>query len=158
ANQIAIINVTVNGKTITSQTSIMPGQIATLDFQFKPDQNGGVRHPIILPPIVILHPPSGSKVGALNGIVRDPQGRPVARALVLLKGFGFARSDSQGQFQFLNVPAGMQQLSINQSGLSTKTTQLQIDPAKTANAQLRFATNDRIVPPAKTPIFQPSSG
>lgn len=157
-NQIAVINVTANGKTQTAQTPITAGQIATLDFQFNPDQNGGIRRPIILPPVVILHPPIGSKVGAVNGIVRDPQGRPLARTLVALKGFGFARTDSQGRFRFLNVPSGAQQLSINQSGLTPKSIQLQIDPAKNTIAQLQFAATDRIASPPKAQLFQTSSG
>ena len=157
ANQIAVVAVTANGKTMTAQTPIAFGQTATLDFQFRPDANG-ISHPIVLPPTVILHPPLGSKVGSLKGIVRDPQGRPLARSLVMLKGFGFARSDSQGQFQFLNVPAGAQQLSVNQSGLQTKTTQVKVDVARSTDAPVQFSPGDRIAPPARTPLLVSTAG
>ncbi|HXI91092.1 MAG TPA: carboxypeptidase regulatory-like domain-containing protein [Blastocatellia bacterium] len=157
ASQIAMLTVTANAKTMTAQTPITPGQTATLDFQFKPDAVGG-RHPIILPPTIIVNSPPGSKVGALKGVVRDPQGRPVARALVMLKGLAIARTDSQGQYQFLNAPAGTRQLSVNKSGLQTITTQVKVAAAKSTDAPVQFAASDRIALPIKTSLLVSASG
>lgn len=156
ASQIAMLTVTANGKTMTAQTPITAGQTATLDFQFKPDAAGG-RHPIVLPPTVIVNSPPGSKVGALKGVVRDPQGRPVARALVMLKGLAIARTDSHGQYQFLNVPAETQQLSVNQSG-QTKTAQFKVAAARSTDAPFQFAASDRIALPTKTSLLVSASG
>ena len=158
ASQIAMLTVTANGKTMMAQTPITAGQTATLDFQFKPDAVGSGRHPIILPPTIIVNSPPGSRVGALKGVVRDPQGRTVARALVMLKGLAIARTDSQGQYQFLNVPAGIQQLSVNGSGLLTKTTQVTVAATKSTNAPVQFAASDRIALPTKTSLLVSASG
>src|SRR5262249_35663013 len=113
---------------------------------------------IISPSTIIVNSQLGAKVGALKGVVRDPQGRPVARALVMLKGLAIARTDSQGQYQFLNVPAGIQQLSVNQSGLQTKTAQVKVAAARSTDAPVQFAASDRIALPAKASLLVAASG
>lgn len=162
ANQIAVLTVTANGQTLTAQTPITAGRTATLDFQFKPDAAGG-GHPItlpptILPPTAIVNAPPGSKVGSLKGVVRDPQGLPVARALVTLKGLATARTDSQGRFQFLNVPVGTQHLSVRQSGLQAKTAQVKVAAAASTDAPVQFAASDRVAPPSKPSLLVSGSG
>ena len=157
ANQIATLVVTAGGKTMSAQTPITSGQTATVDFQFKPDTGSGI-HPIVLPPTVIVNSPAGAKIGALKGVVRDAQGRPVARALVTLRGLGIARTNSQGEYQFLNVPVGAQQLTVNQSGLQAKTAQVQVSAAKSTDAPVQFGAGDRIAGLTRSSLLSSVSG
>ena len=157
ANQIATLVVTAGGKTMSAQTPITSGQTATVDFQLKPDTGSGI-HPIVLPPTVIVNSPAGAKIGALKGVVRDAQGRPVARALVTLRGLGIARTNSQGEYQFLNVPVGAQQLTVNQSGQQAKTAQVQVSAAKSTDAPVQFGAGDRIAGLTRSSLLSSVSG
>jgi hypothetical protein len=88
---------------------------------------------------------AGGKAGTLKGIIKDAQGRPVPRALVSLKGLAMARTDSRGQYLFMNVPAGNHQLSVRKSGLRLKTQQVQIAMKKSSESKVQFTPGDGIV-------------
>ncbi len=156
-NQIATLTVTAEGKSMTAQSVIIAGQLATLDFQFKPDSATG-GHPVILPPTVVVNASVGSKVGALKGVVRDPQGLPVPRALVSLKNLGFARTDSRGEYQFLNVPAGKQILQVNESSYQPTTKEVTVAAGASTQLPVRFAVVDRMNPGADTSLTVSASG
>jgi protocatechuate 3,4-dioxygenase beta subunit len=156
ANQTAVLTVTAGGQTLTAQTPITAGRIATLDFQFKPNAGDPARP--VIPPVAIVKTAPGTKIGSLKGVVSDQQGRPVARALVTLKGLAIARTDAGGQFQFLNVPVGTQQLSVNRIGLRTKTATVKVTAAESADASVQFTANDRLAPPPQTPLLDSTSG
>ncbi len=157
--QLAMLVATAGGKTMSAQTPVISGQPATVDFQFKPDAGSSGTPPTVLPPTIIVNSQKiVANAGAVKGVARDAQGRPVTRALVTLKGLGVARTNSQGEYQFLNVPAGSQQLSVSQSGLQTKTTQVQVSAAKTTEAVVQFAAGDRIVTPARSSLLGSVSG
>src|SRR5207245_5425732 len=91
-------------------------------------------------------------------IVRDAQARPLGRAWRTLKGLAVARTNSQGEYQFLNVPVGTQQLTVNQSGLQTKTAQVQVSAAKSTEAPVQFMASDRIAASTRSVLLTSVSG
>jgi len=47
----------------------------------------------------------GGKTGKIEGVAHDRQGKAIAHTLVVLEGLAVARTDSQGRYVFLGVPA-----------------------------------------------------
>ncbi|HEY3026962.1 MAG TPA: carboxypeptidase regulatory-like domain-containing protein [Pyrinomonadaceae bacterium] len=60
------------------------------------------------------------------------------------KSIGVARTNSLGQYAFLNVPTGAYQLTINHSGQKLKTAQVQVGQRKVAEANFKFTQSDAI--------------
>lgn len=156
-NQLAKLIVKAGDKTMSAQAQVVGGHATTVDFQLKP--NTGIVQANVLPSTVILNSQTtAAGTGNLKGVIRDTQGRPVPRALVTLKGLGVARTNSQGEYQFVNVPAGSRQLVINQSGQQTKTLNVRVTAAKSAEAGIQFAPTDRIVASSLRSSLVVSSG
>lgn len=156
--QMATLQVTAGGRTLTAQTAIVSGQTATRDFQFTPLSSNGT-HRVILPPTAFVNSPAGTKIGALKGVVTDPRGFPVAWALVTLKGLALARTDAQGRYLFLNVPAGPQTVLVNEGRFQPKATQIKVAAAMSAEASVRFTEMDRITPAGEpSPLVSTSGG
>ncbi len=151
-NQVATLVVKVGDQTMSAPAHIISERSATVDFQFKPTARGITRAGVLPSTVILDSQTGGASKGILKGVVRDAQGRPVPRALVTLKGLGVARTNSQGEYQFLNVPAGPQQLIFNQSGLQTKTARVQVSAAKSNEARIQFAPSDKI----STSLVRPS--
>jgi uncharacterized membrane protein len=85
-----------------------------------------------------------SSNGTVTGAVLDANGKPVARALVTLKGLGAARTNSRGEYEFVNVPAGTHQLTVVQSGLAPRTTPVQVMARQRSTAKIQFAARDEM--------------
>ncbi|MBA3355509.1 MAG: carboxypeptidase regulatory-like domain-containing protein [Pyrinomonadaceae bacterium] len=140
---------TKGGKQMALMHVDMPrGRSATADFELKSAsaKKGSAPALRILPPSVLISrtKATGGSAGTLKGVVRDAQGRPVPRALVSLKGLALARTDSRGQYLFMNVPSGNHQLSVHKSGLRLKTHQVQVAAKKSTESKTQFAAGDRI--------------
>jgi len=136
---------------MSAQADIWPGHPAILDFQFKSKFAKGKLSGFAVLPSTVLINSSKSQVstrGILRGVVQDSLGRPVPRALVALKGLGVARTNSQGQYTFLNVPSGAHQLIINQNGLKPKSAPVQVVPQKSNDAKVQFSSADSLAKPS----------
>jgi len=140
---------TKGGKQMALMHVDMPrGRSATADFELKSAyaKKGSAPALRILPPSVLISrtKATGGSAGTLKGVVRDAQGRPVPRALVSLKGLALARTDSRGQYLFMNVPSGNHQLSVHKIGQRLKTQQVQVAAKKSTESKTQFAAGDRI--------------
>lgn len=145
--KIAKLLVTKGQMKMSAQADVFPGHPVILDFQYKPKfaktQTSGFA---VLPSTVLLNTSKTQPAnrGILRGIVQDPKGRALPRALVTLKGLGVTRTNSQGQYTFLGVPAGTHQLLINQPGLQLKSAQVQVLAKKSNEARMQFAPADNL--------------
>jgi Carboxypeptidase regulatory-like domain len=149
SGKIAKLLVTKGQMKMNAQADVWPGHPTIVDFQYK-FANGKTSGFAVLPSTVLLNTSKTQPAnrGILRGIVQDPQGRPVPRALVILKGLGVARTNSQGQYAFLSVPSGPQQLIVNQNGLKTKSTPIQVVAKKSNDARIQFAPADKVAKPS----------
>ncbi|HEV8368762.1 MAG TPA: carboxypeptidase regulatory-like domain-containing protein [Pyrinomonadaceae bacterium] len=145
--KLAKLLVTKGQMKMSAQADVWPGHPVILDFQYKPKfVKAKISGFGVLPSTVLLDSsknPSAAR-GSLHGIVQDAQGRPIPRALVTLRGLGVTRTDSQGQYTFLGVPSGTHQLLVNQTGLKTKSVQVQVVAKKSNQARLQFAPADSL--------------
>jgi protocatechuate 3,4-dioxygenase beta subunit len=163
AGRLAQLIISKAGKQIGSgQIDLVKGRTAVADFDVKPQANGSAVSSLrIIPATVMVNAlkVQGQNTGILKGQIRDPQGQPVARALVSIKGLAVARTDSQGHYTFLNVPAGNHQLTIQKSGLVLKSQQVQIIAKRSNESPVQFAASDRIIKdPVKTSIITRGAG
>ena len=138
-----------NGKKMTTAQLDLPrGRSATADFELKTKTGGASAMPLlrVVPSTVMVSAlkTRAAQTGTLKGVVRDAQGRPVPRALVSLKGLAVARTDSQGQYLFLNVPAGVHQLTVQKSGWKLKAAPAQVAAKRSSESKIQFASGDRI--------------
>lgn len=154
AGRLAKLTVSKSGKSLASgQVDLLRGRQVVADFNLKAQAGGGKTAARVTPSTAIVSPArsGGKNVGTLKGQIKDPQGKPVARALVSLKGLAVARTDSNGQYAFLNVPAGTHQLTVIKSGLNLKTQQVQVAAKKSSETPLQFAAGDQVVKPVSKP-------
>ena len=161
SGRMANLLVTKGPMKSSAQVEVWPGRPAVLDFQLKPLSAGRMPGFRVLPSTVAVSTTAGSVAnnGVVTGVVRDAQGRVAPRALVTLKGLGVARTNSQGQYTFLNVPAGAHELIVNQSGLQSRTAQVQVAARKSTDAKIQFSPGDRVpVALNRTSLLLPGSG
>jgi protocatechuate 3,4-dioxygenase beta subunit len=92
----------------------------------------------------------------MEGVVRDGQGRPVPRALVSLRGVAVARTDSQGRYAFIGVPAGAHQMTIYRPGLQAQSSQVEIVAHRTSESNVKLAPHDPSVRPQPGPVIRSS--
>jgi len=147
AGRLANLIVNKDGKKMAAgQIDLLRGRSAVADFEIKPKSMGASVPALrIIPSTVVVRAhQKGGSMGLLNGVVRDAQGKPVARALVNLKGLGVARTDSLGRYTFLNVPAGAHQLTVHRSGLRLKSERVQVMARGSSESKTQFASNDTI--------------
>ena len=150
SGKIAKLLVTKGQMKMNAQADVWPGHPTIVDFQYKPKfANGKTSSFAVLPSTVLLNTSKTQPAtrGILRGIVQDAQGRPVPRALVVLKGLAVARTNSQGQYTFLGVPSGPQQLIVNQNGLKTKSAPVQVVAKKSNDARIQFVSADKVAKP-----------
>jgi uncharacterized membrane protein len=147
AGRLAKLLISKTGKQLgAGQIDLIRGRAAVADFDVKANQVGNSASALrVIPATVMVNglKTQAGNTGMLKGVVRDPQGKPVPRALVNLKGIAMARTDSQGQYTFLNVPAGAHQLNIQKSGLMLKSQQVQVLAKKNNESQTQYAASDR---------------
>lgn len=162
AGRFSDILVTKDGKQVAmGKVDLIPGRTAIADFELKPRiSKKGASSLRIIPARVIVDPQKKykGKKGTLKGVIRDNKGKPMARALVKLKGLGVARTDSKGQYVFMNVPAGTQQLSVSKSGMNVKSQQVNVTPRKINLNKMQFTSRDKILKKSeKTKLIIPHS-
>jgi protocatechuate 3,4-dioxygenase beta subunit len=148
AGRMTTLVLAKSGKQVaTGRIDLVRGRLAIADFELKPKTAGASQPALRIIPSTVLvarGKTSGGKVGVLKGVVRDAQGRPAPRALVRLKGLGIARTDSRGQYAFLNVQPGAHQLIVQRSGLRTKTEMVQVAAKKSSESKIQFGAADKI--------------
>lgn len=127
----------------TALVAMSRGRAAVADFELKSKSTAASTPALRIVPSTVALAARGGTTGALKGVVRDGQGRPVARALVSLKGLAVARTDSQGRYVFLNVPEGIHELSVHKSGLKLKSERVQVAAKKSSESRIQFASTDR---------------
>lgn len=156
AGRLAKLLITKTGKQVgAGQVDLIRGRAAVADFDVKAPANGNASSALrVIPSTVMVNAlkTQAGNTGIVKGVVRDPQGNPIPRALVNLKGIAMARTDSQGQYTFMNVPAGSQQLSIQKSGLMLKSQQVQVMAKKSSESQIQYTASERV---PKETIKQP---
>ncbi len=147
AGRLAKLVITKAGKQVgAGQIDLIRGRAAVADFDLKAKASGNALSSLrVVPSTVMVNALKTQRgnTGVLKGMIRDPQGKPIARALVHLKGMAIARTDSQGQYTFLNVPAGLHQMSIQKSGLVLKSQQVQVIAKKSNESQIQYAASER---------------
>jgi protocatechuate 3,4-dioxygenase beta subunit len=144
------LTVTKNGRMIgRGQVDVLGGRAAIADFQVPSRPDG--RIPVNALPGVLSSTIVGNRArtpalstGTLKGVVRDAAGRPVPFALVQLPGVGMARTNAQGQYSFVNVPVGIHQLTVRQSGMKPKSFKVTVAPQTSVEAGTQFVAADTI--------------
>ncbi len=162
AGRFSNLLVMKNGKQVAvGKVDLIQGRAAIADFELKSRlSKKGLSSVRIIPASVIIPPQEKykGKKGTLKGVIQDDQGKPIARALVKVKGLGMARTDSRGQYVFMNVPVGTHQLSINKSGMNIKTQQVNVTPGKINFNAMQFTSRDKVLGKReKMPIIIPQS-
>lgn len=135
-------------KVAMGKVDLIQGRAAIADFELKSRlSKKGLSSLRIIPASVIVDPQKKfkGKKGTLKGVIRDNKGKPMARALVKLKGLGVARTDSKGQYVFMNVPSGNHQLSVSKSGMNVKSQQVNVTPRKINFNKTQFTSRDKIL-------------
>jgi protocatechuate 3,4-dioxygenase beta subunit len=157
------LTVTKNGQIIgRGQVDVLGGRAAIADFQVPSRPDG--RIPVKVMPGVLTSSLVGNRArtpglstGPLKGVVRDAIGRPVSFALVQVPGVGMARTNAQGQYSFVNVPVGTYQLTVRQSGMKPKSTQVTVTAQTSAESRTQFAPSDTIAR-SRQSLIQVSAG
>lgn len=146
SGRLAKISITKSGKQLgNGQIDVVRGRAAVADFDLSAQTNGNRLSVLrVIPSTVMVNTlqPQTGNTGILKGRVLDQQGKPIARALVTIKGLAMARTDSQGLYTFMNVPAGLQQLSIQKSGLVLKSQQVQVTAKNSNESEVRYSASD----------------
>ncbi|MDD2337047.1 MAG: carboxypeptidase regulatory-like domain-containing protein [Geobacteraceae bacterium] len=135
SGRFATMKVFKAGRQLSSgKIQLQPGRMAFADWQ---TGTGGSRMKApgikILSARVIIASKAGiqkTKSGTIKGVVRDDHGKPVTRALVMVKGLGMARTDSQGRYMFVNVPQGEYQVMIRKGGATVQTERVRVAAKK----------------------------
>lgn len=157
-----VANLIVKKGSLTSRgvMEVMRNRPAVLDLQLRqPSSTAAPRPVIVLPSTVFVKAVPDPRVerGVLSGVVRDAGGRPAARAVVTLRGLGVARTNSLGQYTFLNVPAGTHELLINQSGLQTRSMRVEVAAKKSNDVRTQLAAPEKMAPQTRPAIVAPVS-
>jgi protocatechuate 3,4-dioxygenase beta subunit len=146
AKRLSELVVSKGGKKLAAgKVNLVPGKAAVADWELKPRFSKGNKAALrVMPSTVNIAKGKkfkklSGKTGTVKGVVLDAGGKPVPRALVKLKGLGTARTNSQGQYVFMKVPAGNHQVIVNKSGLGAKTQPVTVMAKKIASTNLRLA-------------------
>lgn len=154
-----------NGKQLAvGQIDLLRGRPAVADFEIKPNMAPAASALRIIPSTTVLkRNPKGGATGTLKGTAKDQAGRPLARALVSLQGqagakgqssppvyahtkagaLAVVRTDSQGRYTFLNVPAGQHYVTVQKSGLRPISTRVSVTPNAATEAQSQLTAVPR---------------
>lgn len=140
SGRFATMKVLKDGRELSAgKVQLQPGRMAIADWRIGTGGAGrkapGVK---ILPSNVILAAKAGARpaqAGAIKGVVRDAKGKPVARALVMVRGVGMVRTDSQGRYMFANVPQGAYQVLVRTGGSTVQTQQVNVAGKKVVQSK-----------------------
>jgi len=82
--------------------------------------------------------------GVVNGLVADPQQRPVPQAIVTLRGdlsnwHDQAQTDADGHFSFPAVPAGAYTVAVTKSGFQTREQHVVVRSSTTSSLTIGLA-------------------
>jgi hypothetical protein len=135
SGRFATIKVVKAGQQLSSgKIQLQPGRMAFADWQIGAGGTAMKAQGIkILPANVIIASQKGApatKSGTIKGIVRDHQGKPVPRALVMVKGLGMARTDSHGRYMFVNVPQGEYQVMVRKGAATVQNERVRVAAKK----------------------------
>ena len=150
--------VVIGGKTTSAGTvQVLPGRRAVADFLLNKKGTGAGSG--ILSSTVKGRAVKGTG-GILKGTLTDSKGTPLPRVLLTVKNVGAVRTNSKGEFMFVNTPAGSHQLVIQPVGLPNQTAQVKVMSGKTSVSTLKL---NGALPPimAKPPVGRmvtPGSG
>jgi hypothetical protein len=80
----------------------------------------------------------GHKEGAISGLVKDQEGRPVAGARIDIVGpvTVVAQTDPHGLFALVDAPVGTYRLRIQAPGYLVQLVELEVEPRETALPQI----------------------
>jgi hypothetical protein len=147
SGRLAKLVLTKNGKQIaTGQIDVARHRSPIADFALNPKTGGTSKSALtIIPATVVVNQ---AKKGADNlavfkGVVRDAQGRPAARALVRL-GSAMARTNTQGQYAFINFSPGAYKLTVQRSGSRPRTEMVQVAARKGGESRIQLTAADKI--------------
>src|ERR1700692_2392286 len=90
---------------------------------------------------LLLSPAWAADTGTLRGIVHDPQHRPLPGAQIVVRGSGTDRnvlSDSNGEFQFDNLPMGNYRVVVSAQGFRALEQQVTVTVAKSPVVHLQL--------------------
>jgi hypothetical protein len=156
AGSLSQVSVSKNGQLIGKGHVDLPaGRAAIADFQTR-SPLAGRTPPIALPGIlsstVVSNPGAhpGAGTGNLKGEVKDSAGRPASFALVQIPGVGMARANAQGQYAFINVPAGTYQVTVREGSMTPKSSPAVIAPGASVALRTQFAPADAIISSSHT--------
>jgi hypothetical protein len=167
AGKLSTLVLKQNGKQLASgKIDLLRGRAAVADFDVKSSMAPAASALRIIPSTVVLkrNPKTGA-TGTLKGTARDQTGKPVTRGLLRIFGIGpgtkdqalpylpialtkneslaAARTDSQGRYTFLNVPAGDYLVTVQKSGLQPISTRVTVKPNVATEAQSRLTAVPR---------------
>jgi protocatechuate 3,4-dioxygenase beta subunit/TolB-like protein len=139
--RFAELQVTKDGRQLAAgKVHLLAGRPAFADWRTRSGGGGSALSSLkILPSNVILSQKAGARtaeLGTITGVARDEQGRPVGRALVMIKGVGVARTDSQGRYSFVNVPQGSYPLMVQRGGSTVQTFQVKVVAKKSVENKI----------------------
>src|SRR5262249_20348546 len=149
AGRLSQLLVTKSGAVIgKGQVDLLNGR-AIADFQARSleGKSPAVALPGVLASTVVNNPAklAGIGAGTIKGEIRDSAARPVPFALVQVHGLGMARTNAQGQYAFVNVPVGAYQVTVRQSGMKPKSSQVIVTVGASSTSQIQFAPADTLV-------------
>jgi outer membrane receptor protein involved in Fe transport len=90
---------------------------------------------------LLLSPAWAADTGTLRGIVHDPQHRPLPGAQIVVRGSGTDRnvlSDSNGEFQFDNLPTGNYRVAVSAQGFRALEQQVTVTVARSPVVHLQL--------------------
>jgi len=140
--RIAMLRVVSGGRTVaTGRADVPPRGTGIADWQVGAGARGSTpsASKIIPSSCIAKNAGSRSKTGTIQGVVLDDKGKAVARALVMIKGVGAARTDSGGRYTFVQVPQGGYDLSIQRSGSAPLTQKIKLAGLQTLRPRTVFA-------------------
>jgi len=107
---------------------LTPGRDGVGDFDLRPTAARTRVSLRVSPSVVIVAGANTEKAsrGSLRGTLLDRDARPVPRALVSLGRLARARTNSKGQYAFLNVPAGTHELKVFKPGFPIKSERVRV--------------------------------
>lgn len=162
-----------NGKQVAAgQIDLLRGRPAVADFELKANKTPSASALRIIPSTTVLkRNPKAGATGTLKGTARDQAGKPLGRALVIVQGqppvsrstplianslhraLAVVRTDSQGRYVILNVPAGEHLVTVQKSGSKPVTTRVLVKPNVSTEAQSQLTSIPR---PAARGVQRPT--
>jgi len=140
--RISTLEVSRGSKVVgANRVELRPGMAGISDWSLG-SRAGGTRAAAgsIMPSTLVLaSKPGQAGTGRIEGTVLDPQGRPIPRAMVAVKGVGSVRTDSQGRYAIANVPPGAYNVAVQQAGGQVRVQSVKVGGRQTAKTPITYA-------------------